>query len=79
MSEATGPRIPGRGDNPAAAIAAPDDQTDPRTLPAMQIQQAAAQREHDQPADESVAEGEGAETDIATAWHTGDTSVEQEE
>ena len=72
MTEATQPRIPGRGDDPEAAIAAPDDQTDPRTLPAMQIQQAAAQREHDQPADQNTAEGEGEETSIATAWHTGD-------
>ena len=78
MPHATEPRIPGRGDDPEAAIAAPDDQTDPSTLPAMRIQQAAAHREHDQPA-EGAGEGEAGETDLATAWHTGDTVAEQGE
>ncbi len=78
MSEAKEPRIPGRGDDLEAAIAAPDDQTDPATLPAMQIQEAAAKRHHDRPADDSAAEEGGSESDLATAWHTGDKSAEQD-
>ena len=77
MSQTIEPRIPGRGDDLEAAIAAPDDQTDPATLPAMQIQEAAIERDHDRPVDENAAEGEAAETAIAAAWHTGDTSGEQ--
>ncbi|MCW5852225.1 MAG: hypothetical protein KIT87_19280 [Anaerolineae bacterium] len=51
MSQTMEPRIPGRGDDLEAAIAAPDDQTDPTTLPAMQIQAAAIERDQDRHVD----------------------------
>ena len=54
MSQTIEPRIPGRGDDLEAAIAAPDDQTDPATLPAMRIQETAIERDPDRPADESA-------------------------
>ncbi len=55
MTEAQEPRIPGRGDDLDAAIAAPDDRTDPASLPAMQIQEQYADREPDRPADDAPA------------------------
>ena len=54
MAQTMGPRISGRGDHLEAAIAAPDDQTDPITLPAMQIQAAAIKRDQDRHVDESA-------------------------
>ena len=58
MSQTIEPRIPGRGDDLEAAIAAPDDQTDPATLPAMQIQEAAIERDQDRYVDERPDEKE---------------------
>ena len=66
MAQTMGPRISGRGDHLEAAIAAPDDQTDPITLPAMQIQAAAIKRDQDRHVDESADEGERASSEHPT-------------
>jgi hypothetical protein len=72
MSHKYEPRVPDWGIDPAAAIAAPDDSTDPDALPAMEIQREAAEREYDHPADASEPSDSPAPEDMADEWRDAD-------